>query len=234
MSVPYSLSWRRVQSSSHISAQQLLFIYIIHTLQAHKSVCFTYFRSSLLQMKQNKNVVYQFGVGQDFQQCNESDAVLQIFDQVVHSKRWNSLRKINKKKSLLKHRTNNSTTKMNGNTEYYFILRATEWFSRYLNSGREYRCERFPHLNIKRKKIVKIKICGFSLFLLSVAFQIAALFFWRMTFTISSLPLDVKKKRKRQRVKKSPTSMLPLLHYTKGYIQIVGHGARIWNLNSSL
>lgn len=48
----------------------------------------------------NKNVVYQFGVGQDFQQCNESDAVLQIFDQVVHSKRWNSLRKINKKKKF--------------------------------------------------------------------------------------------------------------------------------------
>lgn len=157
----------------------------------------------------NKNVVYQFGVGQDFQQCNESDAVLQIFDQVVHSKRWNSLRKINKKKSLLKHRTNNSATKMNGNTEHYFILRATEWFSRYLNSGREYRCERFPHLNIKRKKIVKIKICGFSLFLLSVAFQIAALFFWRMTFTISSLPLDVKKKKKATSKKKPNKYVAP-------------------------
>jgi hypothetical protein len=34
---------------------------------------------------------YQFGVGQDLQQRNESDAILQIIDQVVHSKRWNSL-----------------------------------------------------------------------------------------------------------------------------------------------
>lgn len=39
---------------------------------------------------------YQFCVGQDFQQRNEFNAILQVFDQVIHSKRWNSLQEITK------------------------------------------------------------------------------------------------------------------------------------------
>ncbi len=85
------------------------------------------------------------------------------------------------------------------------------------------RCGRFPTFKHQKKK----KICGFSLFVLSVAFQMAALS-GECHLQFLSLPLDVKKNRQRFQRVKSPTSICCLLHYyTKGYIQIVGHGARI-------